>query len=108
MGSVNVGGLEIAALAVLALLIFGPERLPEIARNVGKTISAVRREASATMQSLSDEADIAEFKNLAGEFKSEADELKAAASLTGPVASPQHATSMKRTGDAAPFDPDAT
>ena len=104
----NLGGLEIAALAVLALLIFGPERLPEIARNVGKTVSAVRREARTTMQSLTDEADLAEFKNLAGELKSEADELKAAASLTGPVASPARATSVRRAGEPAPFDPDAT
>lgn len=102
----SLGGPEIVALAVLALLIFGPERLPEIARNVGKTISAVRREAKATVATFTDEADLAEFKNLANEFKSEADELRAAASLTGPVASPARAT--KRPEDPTPFDPDAT
>lgn len=102
----NLGGMEIAALAVLALLIFGPERLPDIARNVGKTITAVRREARSTVQSLADEADLAQFRDLAGDFKSEADELKAAASLSGPVASPARA--KKRPTDPTPFDPDAT
>lgn len=102
----NLGGMEIAALAVLALLVFGPERLPEIARNIGKTISAVRREARSTVQSLTDEADLAEFKGLVGDFKSEADELKAAASLTGPVAS--SARPRRGAGDPTPFDPDAT
>ena len=102
----NLGGMEIAALAVLALLIFGPERLPEIARNVGKTIAAVRREARSTVQALSDEADLAEFRNLADDFRSEADELRTAASLKAPAAAP--AARMKRAGGPPPFDPDAT
>ena len=98
--------MEIVALAVLALLIFGPERLPGMARNIGRTVNAVRREARDTVRQLSDQADLAEFKNLAGEFRSEAAELKAAASLTGPVAS--SARAHRPDGAGAPFDPDAT
>ena len=102
----NLGAMEVIALTVLALLIFGPDRLPEIARNVGKTINAVRREASDTVRQLTDEADLAEFKNLAGELRSEADELRAATSMSGAAAS--QARSKRKPGDTAPFDPDAT
>ncbi len=34
-------------VAAIALIVFGPEKLPEIARNVGKGIAEVRRMASS-------------------------------------------------------------
>jgi Tat protein translocase TatB subunit len=39
----QIGPLEILTVAVLALVVFGPQRLPEIARNIGKAINEVRR-----------------------------------------------------------------
>jgi Tat protein translocase TatB subunit len=41
----EIGPLEILVVAVVALLVFGPEKLPEMARNVGRTISDLRRTA---------------------------------------------------------------
>jgi Tat protein translocase TatB subunit len=38
----SIGPLEILVIAVVALIVFGPERLPEIARRVGKTASQLR------------------------------------------------------------------
>jgi TatA/E family protein of Tat protein translocase len=39
----NVGPLEILVILVIALLIFGPNRLPELARTVGKGMAEMRR-----------------------------------------------------------------
>ncbi|HEX2195955.1 MAG TPA: twin-arginine translocase TatA/TatE family subunit [Actinomycetota bacterium] len=39
----QIGPLEILAVAVIALVVFGPQRLPEIARNIGKAINEMRR-----------------------------------------------------------------
>jgi sec-independent protein translocase protein TatB len=39
----QIGPLEILAVAVIALVVFGPQRLPEIARNIGKAINELRR-----------------------------------------------------------------
>lgn len=42
----QLGPLEILVVAVVALIVFGPDRLPEIARNIGKAASELRRMAN--------------------------------------------------------------
>ncbi len=39
----RVGATEMIVLVVLVLLVFGPHRLPEIARQVGKALREIRR-----------------------------------------------------------------
>lgn len=107
----NLGVPEIATLAVLALLIFGPQRLPEVARGLGKAISQFKREATATLDDLKRTADFDDVKGVAEEFKSTTRELKESTRLSGPVASssrPAAATTTVRAEGPAPFDPDAT
>ncbi len=41
----SLGPLEILVVAVLALIVFGPERLPDIARKLGRTLNELRRMA---------------------------------------------------------------
>ena len=41
----QVGPLEIFIVAAIALIVFGPQKLPEIARTVGRFMSEVRRMA---------------------------------------------------------------
>jgi sec-independent protein translocase protein TatB len=41
----NVGAAELLVIFVVALLVFGPNRLPELARNAGKAMGEVRRMA---------------------------------------------------------------
>jgi len=104
---------------VLALLIFGPERLPGIARNVGRVVGQFRREATATLDELKRSADFDEFKGVADEFKGVSKELRTTTSdlrrtttLTGPVASaarPEASGAQPVTAETPPpFDPDAT
>ncbi|MDQ3957516.1 MAG: Sec-independent protein translocase protein TatB [Actinomycetota bacterium] len=42
----SIGPLEILTVAVVALVVLGPERLPEIARNIGKAVNELRRMTS--------------------------------------------------------------
>ncbi|MDQ3752216.1 MAG: twin-arginine translocase TatA/TatE family subunit [Actinomycetota bacterium] len=42
----QLGPLEIIAVAVIALIVFGPQRLPEIARTMGRMISEFKRQAN--------------------------------------------------------------
>jgi sec-independent protein translocase protein TatA len=38
--------MEIMVVAVVALIVFGPQRLPEIARSVGRALNELKRQAS--------------------------------------------------------------
>ncbi len=42
-GMFNVGGPEMVAIILLALLLFGPKELPKIARTIGKAMTEFRR-----------------------------------------------------------------
>lgn len=39
----NLGGFEIVIIAVVALLIFGPKKLPEMGRSIGKTLTEFKK-----------------------------------------------------------------
>ncbi len=89
MGS--LGFWEIVGLAVIALFVFGPERLPGMARNVGKTLASLRQEANKTLGELKDAAglddDIADLARDARDLRTSLKDVKktAAASLMGPI-----------------------
>jgi Tat protein translocase TatB subunit len=42
----QIGPMEIVVVAVVALIVFGPHRLPEIARTLGRTLNEFRRQAA--------------------------------------------------------------
>jgi Tat protein translocase TatB subunit len=41
----TISPVEFMVVAILALIVFGPNKLPEIARTVGRTISELRKQA---------------------------------------------------------------
>lgn len=42
----NIGPLEIAVVLIIALIVFGPKRLPELGRSLGKGIREFRSSIS--------------------------------------------------------------
>ena len=43
MGFLDMGPLEILLILVVALIIWGPHKIPEIARTLGKAVRALRK-----------------------------------------------------------------
>jgi sec-independent protein translocase protein TatB len=107
----SIGFWELVFLVLIALLVFGPEKLPGMANSIGKAIGALRREASGTLDELRRAADLEDFRGVAGEIRDVRAELRrglgglgAAAPVSAAAAGEQAAV---LTGP-APFDPDAT
>ena len=57
-----LGGFELLVLAALGLLVFGPRRLPEIGRTVGKAMLEFRRAATELRASIEREVHLEELK----------------------------------------------
>ncbi len=51
----NIGGGEIALILVVALLVLGPRRLPELARGIGKFMREFRRQTDEVRSTLESE-----------------------------------------------------
>jgi len=48
----NLGFGEMALILVIALLVFGPNKLPELARNLGKSLGEFRRASNDLRRSI--------------------------------------------------------
>jgi sec-independent protein translocase protein TatA len=53
----NLGPLELMAIFVVALLVFGPDKLPEIGRQVGRAVREFRRIQNSFQTDLGDAFD---------------------------------------------------
>lgn len=79
MGSVGFG--EIALIAIVALLVFGPDRLPELSRKAGELLTKAREATRSFTDSLDNDFDDATspIRTLQSEFQATKDELTSAA-----------------------------
>lgn len=60
----DIGFWEIAVIGVIALLVVGPERLPGVARNVGRWVGRIRRYVSHVKQDIEREINADEVRQL--------------------------------------------
>jgi Tat protein translocase TatB subunit len=56
----QIGPMEILVVSVLGLIVFGPDKLPEIARTVGAFMRQLRSMADDVKQEFSDGLDVAD------------------------------------------------
>ena len=68
-----VQGSEVIIILLLALVVLGPKRLPELARTLGKWTAELRRTAREVRQGL--EAEVSDLKTPLAELKKPLDEI---------------------------------
>ena len=64
-----LGGLELLVLAAIGLLVFGPRKLPEIGRTLGKAMMQFRRATAELRNSIEREIDMEEVKKTTRSIK---------------------------------------
>ncbi len=73
----DIGFWEFSLIAIVALVVVGPEKLPELTRTVGKLIGRARRTMRELKYELERDAEFEEVKRLREEFsKKHLDELE--------------------------------
>ena len=59
----NIGFPELIVIFVVALLVFGPRRLPELGRSLGRGLAEFRRASSDLKNSIEREIEAAEIES---------------------------------------------
>ena len=57
----NIGPLELVVVLIIALLVLGPQRLPQVARSVGRGVREFKEAISMDRDDDDDEPDEAEL-----------------------------------------------
>lgn len=102
----NLGLPEMLVIVVVALLVFGPDRLPELAQQAGRFISRFREETSRSVAELKKAA---EMEDLDRELRSMREELRGVGrDLTARSSSREDGPSRTARRTPPPTDPEAT
>lgn len=101
----DVGGPEFLFLLVLALLVFGPRRLPKIGRQLGTYVGQMRRSMADFRGHLEREVAYEEMRDVAEGLKDVRQTARdAAQGLADPQPRPRSSTGKPQAGNAAPDD----
>jgi sec-independent protein translocase protein TatA len=80
----SLGMPELIVIFVIALIIFGPRKLPELGRSLGKSIAEFKRASNELKSTLEEEIRLEEQKQKLDEQKQKQDEA-AKAAAAGPI-----------------------
>jgi sec-independent protein translocase protein TatB len=104
---------KLVALGLIALVVFGPDKLPQLARDAGRTVRQLRAMAQAARTELKSELgdtvgdfDLADLNPRAFVRKHLLDDLDG--DLTASAAASPTVTSQSSSTSPAPYDLDAT
>jgi TatA/E family protein of Tat protein translocase len=81
----SIGMPELIIIFVIALIIFGPRKLPELGRSLGKSLAEFKKASNELKSTLEEEIRLEEQR-------STLEERKAAAAAAQPVTAPQSVT----------------
>jgi TatA/E family protein of Tat protein translocase len=72
----SIGPAELVLIFVIALLVFGPKKLPEIGRSVGKALREFKKTSEEIKSRIEEEIDASEIKDIRKDIQSGVDDIK--------------------------------
>jgi sec-independent protein translocase protein TatA len=72
----SIGPAELILIFVIALLVFGPKKLPEIGRSVGKALREFKRTSEEIKGRIEEEIEASEIKDIRKDIQSGVDDLR--------------------------------
>ncbi len=72
----DIGFWEILLIGVVSLLVIGPDKLPEVARTVGRWVAKVQRFVAGVKADINSELESGELRKLLGDQENQIRELK--------------------------------
>ncbi|MBS3939538.1 MAG: twin-arginine translocase TatA/TatE family subunit [Actinobacteria bacterium] len=110
------GVQELLVIAVVALLVFGPDRLPDLARNAARLLARFRTETQRGLDEFKRAADMEDLDRELRGIKQDLDDTKRA--ITRPLGeavgrgsragATMRGPEPRAADDPPPFDPEAT
>jgi TatA/E family protein of Tat protein translocase len=72
----SIGPTELILIFVIALLVFGPKKLPEIGRSVGKALREFKKTSDEIKGRIEEEIEASEIKDIRKDIRSGMDDIK--------------------------------
>jgi len=96
----TLGGQEIIFILVLALIVFGPRKLPEIGKSIGKMMVEFRRASNDFKRTIEDEVEADKMRQSLDAPRSEPSALEASSSQYSSEPPPSEAVATDPAGAA--------
>jgi TatA/E family protein of Tat protein translocase len=72
----NIGPAELVLIFIIALLVFGPKKLPEIGRSVGKALREFKKTSEEIKGRIEEEIEASEIKDIRKDIQAGVDGIK--------------------------------
>jgi sec-independent protein translocase protein TatA len=72
----SIGPAELLLIFVIALLVFGPKKLPEIGRSVGKAMREFKKTSEEIKGRIEEEIEASEIKDIRKDIQTGVDDLR--------------------------------
>src|SRR5215207_6165158 len=84
----SIGMPELIIILVIALIIFGPRKLPELGRSLGRSIGEFKKASNELRSTLEEEIRVEETKEQRAAMRAEQNSAIAAGAATPPTPTP--------------------